>query len=243
MPPSTNGCAQTHACSATQRRLLEKTVSGKRFTRYYQDNRFRAAIDEQFAKADAIVQDGIWIIYAIHDPSKADEIGNEEDGPIIYVGLTKRFSKRIRQRMTAAGTATTRPQDYVEGMCYDLMRRGHVPRFSIRAYEASALDGLVTETNTANAALAAGYRVLNRLAEQKSGGPAITRSQVPHTWLWPLSVSDAIGSRIELIVIDPESKRQTTADLRSFPSKIRLAEIRFALKRRNLSSRLYVSES
>ena len=217
-------------------------MNGKRFTRYYQDNRFRAAIDEQLAKADAVVQNEAWLIYAIHDPSQVDEIGNEEDGPIIYVGLTKRFSRRIRQRMKAAGTATTRPTDYVEGMCYDLMRRGYVPRFSIRAHASSALDGLVAETNTANAALAAGYRVLNRLAEQKTGGPALTRSQIPHTWLWPLSVSDAIGSGIELIVVDPQSRKQTTADLSSFPSSMRLAAIRTALAERHLRSRLLVPD-
>lgn len=217
-------------------------MAGKRFTRYYQDPRFRAAIDEQFAKADAVVQTGTWVIYAIHDPSQVDEIGNEKDGPIIYVGLTKRFRKRIRQRMTAAGTATTRPTDYVEGMCYDLMRRGYVPRFSIRARASSALDGLVAETNTANAALAVGYRVLNRLAEQKTGGPALTRSQIPHTWLWPMTVFDAIGSGIELIVIDPQSRKQTTADLSSFPSSISLAAIRTALAARHLKARLLVQD-
>jgi len=201
-------------------------MTGKRFTRYFRDPQFRTAVDEQFAMADVAAESGIWITYAIHDPTRTDYIGGEADGLIIYVGQSKEFAKRIRKRMRQAGMAVKRPTDRIDGACYDIMRKGPPPRFSVRERTTTAIDSLISETNTAKRLLAAGYPLLNQWAEQKFGGLEVDRASVPHDWLWPITAADAIGSGIDMIVRDLATRQEMTLDLSGFPSGTRLREIK-----------------
>lgn len=218
--------------------LLE--MSGRRFTRYYADPSFKLAIDEQFARADAATKAGICITYAIHDPTRIDHIGGRADGLIIYVGQTKEFRKRIRKRMRDAGTAVRRPRDRIDGACYDIMARGAVPRFSVLDEADCVLDSLVSETNWSKRLRAQGYPLLNQWTEQKFGGLEIDRSTVPHDWLWPMTVADAIASNVDLIVSD--GTMQIVADLSTFPPSMRLREIRDTMKAAGRMARLHVNE-
>lgn len=201
-------------------------MAGKKFTRYYRDSDFRAAVDQQFALADLVCEPGVWITYAIHDPTRIDHIRSEPDGLIIYVGQSKEFAKRVRKRMRAAGTATRRPSDRIDGACYEIMAKGTAPRFTVRNRTRSAIDSLISETNTAKDLLALGYPLLNQWTEQKFGGLRIDRYSIPHAWLWPMTVADAIGSGIDIIVRDLASDVEIEADLGSFPSNTRLREIK-----------------
>ena len=176
-------------------------MTGKSFTRYYRDGLFRAAVDDQFEKADAATKCGACITYAIHDPTRSDLIGHHADGPIIYVGQSKEFGKRIRRRMRDAGTAIRRPRDRIDGACYDIMARGAVPRFSVLDETDCVLDSLVSETNWTKRLHAQGYTLLNQWTEQKFGGLEIDRRSAPHEWLWPMTASDAIASGV-----DPRSR-------------------------------------
>jgi hypothetical protein len=204
-------------------------MAGKRFTRYYGDAAFQAALDDQFARADIATEPGVWITYAIHDPTRPDHIGGEADGLIIYVGESKEFAKRIRKRMRNAGTATRKPTDGIDGACYEMMARGHPPRFTVLERTASAIDALISETNWTKRLRAAGYPLLNQWTEQKFGGLDIDRYTVPHDWLWPITVSDAIGSRVDLVVRDKASGNETVVDLATFPASMRLREIKASL--------------
>ncbi len=201
-------------------------MAGKSFTRYWRDPAFRAAVDEQFVRADAATEPGICVTYAIHDPTQPDHIGAEPDGLIIYVGETKEFNKRVRKRMRGAGVATRRPPDRIDGACYDIMVRGAAPKFSVRDRTRSKLDSLVSETNTAKRLRALGYPLLNQWTEQKFGGSDIERSTVPHDWLWPLTVVDAVASGIGVIVRDVQSGQEMILDLTALPSSTRLREIK-----------------
>jgi hypothetical protein len=205
-------------------------MGGKGFTRYYRDPEFRAAVDEQFALADAATVRGGWVTYAIHDPSKVDHVGGEGEGLIIYVGQSKEFGKRVRKRMRDAGKATTRPTDRIDGACYDIMRRGPAPRFTVRETTSSAVDSLISETNTAKRLLARGYPLLNQWTEQKFGGQDIDRYTIPHDWLWPITASDALGSCVELIVRDLGTGKEMVLDLGAFPPSMRLREIKAHIK-------------
>jgi hypothetical protein len=213
-------------------------MSGKSFTRYYRDPQFRAEVDEQFAWADAAVAEGEWITYAIHNPTVADRIGQRPEGPIIYVGQSKEFPKRVRKRMRNAGTAVRRPTDRIDGACYDIMSNGRAPRFTVLEKTATAIDSLISETNWTKRLRAAGYTLLNQWTEQKFGGLEIERHTVPHDWLWPLTASDAVGSGIDLIVSD--GTLELVADMASFPPKTRLREIRELLKGQGKRARLHV---
>jgi hypothetical protein len=215
-------------------------MTGKRFTRYYQDPGFRSAVDEQFARADAATSPGSWITYAIHDPNRIDHIAGEPDGLIIYVGQSKNFRTRIRKRMKAAGTAMSRPRDRIGGACYDIMSQGAPPCFSVRERTHSAVDSLISETNTAKQLLRAGYPLLNQWAEQKFAGLDIDRFTVPFDWLWPMTAADAIGSEIDLILRDRETGEEMVADLSTFPPDTRLREIKALLKDKGLAARLHV---
>ena len=124
-------------------------MAGRRFTRYFRDPDFRAAVDEQFRLADAATNDGEWVTYAIHDATRVDKVGGEPDGLIIYVGQSKEFGKRVRKRMRNAGTAVRRPTGRIDGACYDIMLKDRVPIFTVRERTASAIDSLISETNTA----------------------------------------------------------------------------------------------
>lgn len=209
-------------------------------TRYAADLRFRAAVDEQLRLADAAALPDAWIIYAIHDPSRPDTIGGAVDGLIVYIGQTKLFGKRVRKHLRNGGRATTRPRDRVEGGCYDIMARGFVPRFSVRETCRSAIDALIAETNLARRMIALGCPLLNRWPEQRAAGPDIHRRQVRHAWLWPLSVADAMGSRVGLVA--SHDGTSLPIDLTGFPSTMRLSQIRLALKERGIGSKLKVED-
>jgi hypothetical protein len=201
-------------------------MAGKSFTRYWRDPAFRAAVQEQFAIADAATEAGLCITYAIHDPTQPDHIGAEPNGLIIYVGETKEFSKRVRKRMRSAGTAVKRPSDRIDGACYDIMMKGAAPKFSVRDRTRSKLESLISETNTAKRLRAAGYPLLNQWTEQKFAGLEIDRSTVPLDWLWPLTASDAVTSGIDVIIHDVETGQEITIDLTTLPQATRLREIR-----------------
>jgi hypothetical protein len=201
-------------------------MAGKAFTKYWRDLGFRAAVDDQFARADTASAPGVCITYAIHDPTRADHIGGEPDGLIIYVGETKEFNKRVRKRMRNAGTATSRPKDRIDGACYEIMIKGPPPKFTVRDRTRSKIDSLISETNIAKRLLAAGYPLLNQWTEQKFGGSEIDRSNIPHDWLWPMAIADAIASRIDLIVRDPETGQEIILELATLPSNTRLREVK-----------------
>src|SRR3954465_7938353 len=113
-------------------------------TRYYQDAEFKAQVDAQFALAAAATRKGVWITYAIHDPTTPDHIEQRPEGLIRYVGQTKNFGKRVPKRMRTAGAARKRPTDNIDGLLYDIMdERGPAPRWSILEEVGSAIDSLV----------------------------------------------------------------------------------------------------
>ena len=215
-------------------------MGGKRFTRYFRDPDFRAAVDEQFALADAATEPGVFITYAIHDPTRPDHIGARPDGLILYVGQSKEFSKRIRKRMRNAGTATSRPPDRIDGASYDIMARGGVPRFTVLERVPTAIESLVSETNWTKRLRTQGYPLLNQWTEQKFAGKDIDRHTVPHDWLWPLTAADALGSGIDLIIRDPASGAETMVDLSNIEPATRLRDIRSKVKETGARVRLYV---
>lgn len=215
-------------------------MAGKRFTRYFRDPDFRAAVDEQFALADSATEPGAFITYAIHDPTRPDHIGARPEGLIIYVGQSKEFRKRIRKRMRNAGTATSRPQDRIDGASYDIMARGGVPRFTVLDRVPTAIESLVSETNWSKRLRAQGYPLLNQWTEQKFAGTDIDRHTVPHDWLWPLTAADALGSGIDLIISHPETGAETIVDLAGVEPATRLRDLRNNLKPNGWRSRLLV---
>ena len=208
------------------------------FTRYVRDPDFRRAVDREFAKADVSAKTSKCITYAIHDPTKPDQIGGHPEGLIIYVGQTKEFGKRVRKRMRNAGTAVNRPRDRIDGACYDIMARGGVPRFSVLEEVSCVLDSLVSETNWSKRLRAQGYPLLNQWTEQKFGGAEIDRRTVPHDWLWPMTAADAMASNIDLVIA--EGTKEITPELSAFPPKMRLRDIREALKAPGRKVRLHV---
>jgi hypothetical protein len=215
-------------------------MTRKAFTRYYQDSVFRAAVDAQFALADSATRPGICITYAIHDPTRNDHVGGSSDGLIIYVGQSKEFKKRIRKRMRDAGTAVRRPRDRIDGACYDIMLRGEVPRFSVLDHTDCVLESLVSETNLSKRLHQQGYPLLNQWTEQKFGGLDIDRRTVPHDWLWPMTVQDALASKVDLIVTD--AGREHVPDLSTFPPTMRLRDIRELMRSAGRKARLHVRE-
>lgn len=88
--------------------------------------------------------------------------------------------------------------------------------------------------------IALGYPLLNRWPEQRIAGPDIDRREVRHAWLWPLSVADAIGSRIGLVAT--QDGTSLPIDLAGFPQAMRLSQIRLLLKGRGIGCKLKVEE-
>ena len=214
----------------------------KGFTRYYRDASFRADVDAQFVRADHAASPGTWITYAIHDPTRDDHIEKRPDGLIIYVGQSKEFGKRVRKRMRNAGIALNRPRDRIDGACYDIMRSGKAPRFSVIEETQTALDSLVSETNWSKLLRRKGYPLLNQWTEQKFVGDDLDRMDVPHAWIWPFTVSDALGSRIDLIALEPTDGKSVLVDLSTFPAKTRLREIREHLRQSGRQARLRIRD-
>jgi hypothetical protein len=197
----------------------------KRFTRYWRDREFRAAVDEEFARATVASAEGGWITYGIYDSLRPDPSGRYP-GLIIYVGQTKEFSKRVRKRMSDAGRATTRPTDRIDGALYDLMKRGGVPRFLVLDRVTNAIDSFVSETNWAKQLRAEGYPLLNQWTEQRFGGLPIDRYTVPHDWLRRLAVEDALEAGIEIILRKKATGEEIMLDLLAFRPKELLRAVR-----------------
>jgi len=120
------------------------------------------------------------------------------------------------------------------------MVRGQVPRFTVLDECDCVLDSLISETNWTKHLRRLGYPLLNQWTEQKFVGDDITRSTVPHAWLWPITVADAVASRVDLIV--SENEKQHTLDWSMFPSTMRLREIRKHLKQDRRKVRLHVRD-
>lgn len=201
----------------------------KRFTRYWQDAPFRGAIDREKARARLDGGQPGWITYAIHDPTTPDHIG-EFNTLIIYIGQTKEYASRVDRRLREAGTATRRPTSYVEGLMYDIMRRGGVPRFRVIERADDAIASFVSETNWAQQYIAQGYPLRNKWKEQSLPSEAMTRATVPHKWLWRLAVEDAIEAGFTIVAIDKRSGKSIELDLSAERPKELLRVVRSELE-------------
>lgn len=212
----------------------------KHRVRYFYDSKFRAEVDAQFQFAASATREGVWITYAIHDPTELDPFGGHPEGLIRYVGQTKNFAKRVRERMRTAGRAVNRSTNRVDGLLYDVMARGPAPRWSILEEVHTALDSLVSETNWTARLRAKGYPLVNQWAEHKPGATEIDRYQVDPKRLWRFTAEDAIGSNIDVIVFDPRSVEEYVVDLESFPPRTGLHVIRDHAKAAGRRARLRV---
>lgn len=211
--------------------LVPHLGSVKRFTRYWQDPEFRAAVDRELARAKLEGEQGGWVTYAIHDPTTPDHVG-EFNTLIVYIGQSKEFASRVKRRLREAGTATRRPTSYVEGLMYDIMRRGGVPRFRVIERTPDAIDSFVSETNWAQHYAAQGYPLRNKWKEQKRPGEPMTRATVPHKWLWRLAVEDAIKARFTIVALDKSSGTSIEIDLSAERPKELLRTVRSNLEKR-----------
>jgi hypothetical protein len=215
-------------------------MAGKRFTRYYRDPIFRAAVDEQFSLASAVTRPGFWITYAIHDPTTIDHIEDRPEGLIRYVGQSKQFATRVHDRMDSAGRAVKRPTDKIDGLLYDIMSRGPAPRWSILEEVQTAIDSLVSETNWTIRLRAKGYPLVNQWTEHKLGTLEIDRYAVEHKRLWPITTADAIGSGIDVVVQDLSTGEEHIVDLSLFRPTTRLQVIKADAKAKGRRARLIV---
>jgi len=214
-----------------QLRRVAHHTQVKRFTRYWQDPQFRAAVDREKVRAKLESEQKGWITYAIHDPTTPDHVG-EFNTLIVYVGQSKDFALRVDRRLREAGTATRRPTSYVEGLMYDIMRRGGVPRFRVIERVDDAIASFVSETNWAQHYIAQGYPLRNKWDEQRRPGEAMTRERVPHKWLWRLAVEDAIGAKFTIVAIDKLSGKSLEIDLAAERPKELLRVVRSKLEMR-----------
>ena len=213
----------------------------KGFTRYYRDPAFCAEVDQQFEMAKAATRPGIWITYAIHDPSEVDHIGNRPDGLIRYVGQSKQFGTRVRDRMASAGRATRHPTDRIDGLLYEIMsNNGPAPRWSVLDEVTTAIESFVSETNWTIRLRAQGYPLVNQWAEQRLGTLEIDRYGVPTKRLWPITAADAIGSDIDVVILDPATGEEIEFDLAALPPHTRLQKIKAHAKDRGCRARLVV---
>lgn len=164
--------------------LLVRIVPAvKSFNRYWQDPQFRAAVDREKARARIGGGQTGWITYAIHDPTTPDHVG-DLNTLIVYVGQSKDFTSRVDRSLRNAGTATRRPTRYVEGLMYDIMRRGGLPRFRMVECGDDAVTSFVSETHWAQRYIAQGYQLRNKWKEQRQPGEMMARETVPQQWLW-----------------------------------------------------------
>jgi len=220
--------------SFTQLRILPPV---KRFTRYWQDAQFRAAVDRENARARTEGEQKAWITYAIHDPTTPDHVG-DFNTLIVYVGQSKAFASRVDRRLREAGTATRRPTSYVEGLMYDIMRRGGVPRFRVIERVDDAIASFVSETNSAQRYTAQGYPLRNKWKEQSQPGEMMTRETVPHQWLWRLAVEDALEARFTILASDKLSGNSLKIDLAAERPKelLRAVRSKLAMRMRELGA-------
>ena len=206
-------------------------VRVKRFTRYWQDPQFRAAVDREKARARLEGEQKGWITYAIHDPTTPDDVG-EFYTHIVYVGQSKVIASRVDRRLRESGTATRRPTSYVEGLMYDIMRRGAVPRFRVIERVDDAIASFVSETNWAQRYITQGYPLRNKWDEQRRPGEIMTRETVPHKWLWRLAVEDALEARFTIVAMDKLSGNSLKIDLAAERPKELLRVVRSKLETR-----------
>lgn len=208
--------------------------------RYYRDCDFKVEVDAQFAHAAAVTRKGVWFTYAIHDPTVPDHIEKQPAGLIRYVGQTKNFGKRVPKRMSSAGRAVRRPTDKIDGLLYDIMARGSVPRWRVLEEVESAIDSLVSETNWTIRLRAKGYPLVNQWTEHTLGTLEVDRYNVDHKRLWQFTTEDAIGSDIDLVVRDPSTGEDFLVDLTIYPPGTRLYIIRDHAKESGRRARLVV---
>lgn len=201
----------------------------KRFTRYWQDPDFRIAVDRELARARLEGEQPGWITYAIHDPTAPDHIG-EFNTLIVYVGQSKNYASRVDRRLREAGATLRRPTSYVDGLMYEIMRRGGVPRFRVIERANDAIESFVSETNWAQRYIAQGYPLRNKWKEQRQSGEPITRATVPHKWLWRLAVEDAIEARFTIVALDKKSGTSLEIDLSAERPKELLRTVRSKLQ-------------
>lgn len=209
-------------------------------TRYYRDPGFKAQVDAQFALATDATRKGIWITYAIHDPTVPDHIEQRPEGLIRYVGQTKNFGKRVKKRMSTAGKAVRRPTDNIDGLLWDVMARGPAPRWSMLEEVGSAIDSLVSETNWTIKLRAQGYPLVNQWAEHKLGTLEIDRYQVEPKRLWQITTEDAIGSAVDLVIREFATGEEFVVDLTVYPPGTRLYIIRDHAKTAGRRARLII---
>lgn len=217
-----------------------QTAAMKGFTRYYRDPAFKAEVDEQFALAAGVARPGVWITYAIHDPSRVDHIEGRPEGLIVYVGQSKQFSTRVRDRMSTAGRAVNRPTDKIDGLLYDIMARGPAPRWSVLEEVHSAIDSLVSETNWTLRLRAKGYPLVNQWTEHTLGTLEVTRYDIEPKRLWPITAADAIGSEVDVVIRDPATGEEVVVDLRTIPPNTRLQKIKAHAKVAGRRARLVI---
>lgn len=230
--PSASGHHPPRPRRRLQSILLVRIVTAvKRFTRYWQDPQFRAAVDREKARAKIEGGQTGWITYAIHDPTTPDHIG-DFNTLIVYVGQSKDFATRVDRRLREAGTATRRPTSYVEGLMYDIMRRGGVPRFRIIERVDDAVASFVSETNWAQRYIAQGYPLRNKWKEQRQPGEMMTRETVPQQWLWRLAVEDALEGNFTIVATDKLTGNSLKIDLSAERPKELLRVVRSKLESR-----------
>lgn len=205
----------------------------KHGTRYWQDAAFRGAVDREKARAKVESLQKGWVTYAIHDPTQRDPIGNFQT-LIVYVGQSKDFASRVDRRMREAGTATRRPTTYVEGLMYDIMRKGAVPQFRVVERTGDGVASFVSETNWALRYFQEGYPLRNKWKEQSSAGLFMTRSTVPHKWLWRLAVEDALEAQFTIVATDKLAGNSVEIDLAMERPKELLTSLRGKLRARML---------
>lgn len=226
-------------CKSEQRNGWAK-IHVKGFTRYYRDPAFKAEVDAQFALAASATRPGLWVTYAIHDPTQPDQIEGRPEGLIRYVGQSKQFATRVRDRMKTAGRAMKHPTDKIDGLLYDIMRHGPAPQWTVLEEVHSAIESLVSETNWTIRLRAKGYPLVNQWTEHRLGTLEIDRFAVDHKRLWPITTADAVGSNIDVIVRDLVSGEEILVDLSLFRPTTRLQEIRADARSRGRSARLIV---
>lgn len=208
--------------------------------RYRRDPEFKAQVDEQFGLATAATRRGVWITYAIHDPTTPDHIGSRPEGLIRYVGQTKNYGNRVRKRMSTAGRAVKRPADSIDGLLYDVMSRGPAPRWSVLEEAGSAIDSLVSETNWTIKLRAMGYPLVNQWTEHKLGTLRVDRYHVDPNRLWQITTEDAIGSSIDVVIRDLATEREVLVELNIYPPGTRLYKIRDHAKAAGRRARLII---
>ena len=91
--------------------------------------------------------------------------------PSSFMSVNRRYSHRASTVSCARqGTAIRRPTSYVEGLMYDIMRRGGVPRFRVIERFDDAIALFVSETNWAQRYIGQGYPLRNKWDEQRRPG-------------------------------------------------------------------------